>query len=318
LRRHLLALLAVGLAMAAEAHAQTPADPYEKLNRRIFDASMAADRKYFLPVARRFHSLTPGVLGLAIHNFVTNLSEPIVVGNDILQLRLKRGADDLARLITNTTFGLGGVIDLAKRQGLPHRANDFGVTLGVWGVKPGPYLFLPFLGPSDVRDAIGMSVDAVAAPLNWVRFPGRLTLQYTTAVVGAFDSRIRSEGELQAEISGATDPYATIRSDYLQSREAMIRGEEAPPVLPPLDDAAPPAGSAPADSGEPHAALSAPSPAMASSDAVAIAQAGPASAPAAASAVETASADDDPDAAMVTAQPCDRDPAASATRLAGL
>lgn len=315
MRRHLLALLAVGLALATQARAQTPGDPYEKLNRRIFDSSMAADRKYFLPAARRFHSLTPGVLGQAIHNFVTNLSEPIAVGNDILQLRLKRGADDLARLITNTTFGIGGIIDLAKRQGLPHRDNDFGVTLGVWGVKPGPYLFLPLIGSSDLRDAIGMGVDAVAAPLNWVRFPGRLTLQYTTGALGAFDARIRAEDLLQAEISGATDPYATIRSDYLQSREAMVRGEEAPPILPPLDDASPPpAGSAPADGGEPHAAISAPSPALASADAVAVA----APAPAAAPAIQTASADDDPDAAMVTAQPCDRDPAASATRLAGL
>jgi phospholipid-binding lipoprotein MlaA len=318
LRRHLLALLAVGLAMAGSAHAQTPDDPYEKLNRRIFDASMAADRKYFLPVARRFHSLTPGLLGLAIHNFVTNLSEPIVVGNDILQFRLKRGANDLARLITNTTFGLGGIIDLANRQGLPHRANDFGVTLGVWGVKPGPYLFLPFIGSSDLRDAIGMGVDTVAAPLNWVRFPGRLTLQYSTAVVGAFDSRIRAEDELQAEISGATDPYATIRSDYLQSREAMIRGEEAAPILPPLDDAPAPAGSTPADSGEPHAAISAPSPSLAPADAVAIAPTSGPPAGAAAHATQVASADDDPDAPIVTAQPRDREPTASATRLAGL
>ena len=312
MRRHLLALLVVGLAMTAQARAQTPDDPYEKVNRRIFDASMDADRKYFLPVARRFHSLTPGILGLAIHNFVTNLSEPIVVGNDILQFRLKRGANDLARLITNTTFGLGGIIDLAKRQGLPHRDNDFGVTLGVWGVRPGPYLFLPFVGSSDLRDAIGMGVDAVAAPLNWVRFPGRLTLQYTTGVVGAFDSRIRSEDELQAEISGATDPYATIRSDYLQSREAMIRGEEAPPILPPLDEAPPAAEGAPAGAAEPHAAMWAPSPAFASADAVVTA---PADGP---SATQLASADDDPDAPIATAQPRDRDLAASATRLAGL
>jgi phospholipid-binding lipoprotein MlaA len=183
--RHLFALLAIWLATAVQARAQTPDDPYEQLNRRFYTAAMEADRKYFLPVARRYHLLTPGVLGLAIHNLVTNLSEPVVIGNDILQLRLRRGADDFARLVTNTTLGIGGVIDVAKRQGLPHRDNDFGVTLGRLGVKPGPYLFLPFLGPSDVRDAIGMGVDAVAAPLNWIRFPGRLTLQVTSGVVGA-------------------------------------------------------------------------------------------------------------------------------------
>jgi phospholipid-binding lipoprotein MlaA len=117
-----------------------------------------------------------------------------------------------------------------------------------------------------------------------VRFPGRLTLQYTTAVVGAFDSRIRAEDELQAEISGATDPYATIRSDYLQSREAMIRGEDAAPVLPPIDDP-PPAAPAASPAPGPAAAIAAPARVAAADDRTLAAA--------------------DPDAAMVTAQPCD-------------
>jgi len=312
-------LAAIGLAVAVQARAQTPDDPYEKLNRRIFDASMKADQKYFLPLARAYRALTPGILGQAIHNFVTNLGEPIVIGNDFLQFRLRRGADDFARLVTNSTFGIGGIIDLAKRQGLAHRDNDFGVTLGVWGVKPGPYLFLPILGASTVRDAIGMGVDSVAAPLNWVRFPGRLTLQVSTGVVGALDSRVRQEDELQAEIAGATDPYATIRSDFLQSREAMIRGEEAAPVLTPLDDSgAPPTqpegGAAQPDAGQAPSAAAAPASAPAvSADAAAIAPAGPSRANGDASA-----AMDDPDLAMVTAYPRDRDPAATAVRFAGL
>ncbi len=335
--RHLFALLAIGLAVAVQARAQsaapappethsearawahlltdfhisqTPGDPYEQLNRRFYASAMQTDQKYFLPIARIYRALTPGVLGLAIHNFVTNLSEPVVIGNDILQLRLRRGADDIARLVTNTTFGIGGVIDLAKRHGLPHRDNDFGITLGVWGAKPGPYLFVPFLGPSDVRDSIGMGVDALMSPLTWLRFPGHFTLEVTTTVAGAFDSRLRAQEQLDAEIAGATDPYATIRSDYLQSREAMIRGEEAPPVLPPLDEpsapAPPPAGaSASPDSGPSPSAMASPSsPGLASVDAVVAAPASEAGA-------------DDPDVAMATAQPCDRDPA-SATRLAGL
>jgi phospholipid-binding lipoprotein MlaA len=315
--RQLCALLAVGLAAAAEARAQTPGDPYEKINRRVFDASMAAEQKYFRPIARRYQSLTPGLLGLAIHNFITNLGEPIVVGNDILQFRVRRSADDLARLVFNTTFGIGGLVDVAKHEGLPHRDNDFGVTLGVWGVKSGPYLFLPVLGPSTVRDAIGMGVDSVAAPLNWVRFPGRLTLQVTTGIVGAFDSRVRQEGEMQAELSGATDPYATIRSDYLQSREAMIRGEEAAPVLAPLDEPGaappPPQSGAPGDGGQPPgpSALAAP-PAQPLAMAAALAP------PAPAAAGQDAAAADDPDLAMVTAYPRDRDPAATAVRFAGL
>ena len=232
---------------------------------------MELDQRYFLPVTRLYQSLAPGVLGLAIHNFVTNLSEPVVIGNDLLQLRLRRGADDLARMVTNTTFGLGGLIDLAKRQGLPHRDNDFGVTLGRLGVKPGAYLFLPLLGPSDVRDAIGMGVDALMSPLTWVHFPGHFTVEVTTTLAGAIDSRSRSQDQLEAVISGATDPYATIRSDFLQSREAMIRGEEAAPVLPPLDDPAP--AAPPGASPSPSAAASPPSAAFASADAVATAPA---------------------------------------------
>jgi phospholipid-binding lipoprotein MlaA len=315
--RHLFALLALGLAVAAQARAQTPDDPHEELNRRFYASTMETEKRYFVPISHLYQSLTPGVLGLAIHNFVTNLSEPVVVANDLLQLRLRRGADDLARLVTNTTFGIGGIIDLAKRQGLPHRDNDFGVTLGRLGVKPGPYLFLPLVGPSDVRDAIGMGVDALMGPLNWVRFPGRLTLQVTTSVVGALDLRLRAQGELEAATAGATDPYATIRSDYLQSREAMIRGEEAAPVLTPLDEppapATAPAGeSSPPDGGSsPSAAAPPSSPAFASADAVATAAAGGA-------APTSEAATGDPDLAMVTAQPCDRDPADSATRLAGL
>jgi phospholipid-binding lipoprotein MlaA len=304
--RLLFALLGLGLAAAAPANAQTADDPYEKLNRTLYARAIEVDQRFFLPASRLYQSLAPGVLGLAIHNFVTNLSEPVVVANDILQVRPRRAADDFARLVTNTTFGVGGIIDVAKRQGLPHRDNDFGVTLGRLGVKPGPYLFLLFLGPSDLRDAIGMGVDAVANPLNWVTFPGRIPLLVTTTVVGALDARLRAQGDLEAEIGGATDPYATIRSDYLQSREAMIRGEEAAPVLPPLDDPAsePAGGAAPSASQSPSAAVSPPSATLVAADAVATAPA-------------VAAADDPADLAMATAQPCDRDPAA-ATRLAGL
>jgi phospholipid-binding lipoprotein MlaA len=308
--------------VAAEARAQTPQDPYEKINRIVFDRTMEADKKYLRPVSQLYQSLTPGILGLAIHNFVTNLSEPVVIGNDFLQLRIRRGADDLARLVTNTTFGIGGIIDLAKRQGLPHRDNDFGITLGVWGMKPGAYLFLPFLGPSDMRDAMGMGIDSLMSPLTWARFPGHFTLEVTTTIAGAFDMRVHAQAQLDAEMAGATDPYATIRSDYLQSREAMVRGEEAAPELTPIDEppAAPPAGGAP----PPSSALDAPvqlaaaelaAPDLAADAPMATAPRGEAaSAPRAG---ELAAADD-PDLPMATAQPCDRDPVAAPTRLAGL
>ena len=331
--RHLFALLAIGMAVAVQAHAQppagqttgqamgqTPGDPLEKWNRKFFAASMAADQKYFLPISRLYQKLTPGVLGLAVHNFVTNLSEPVIVGNDLLQGRVRRGADDFARLVTNTTFGLGGIIDLAKRQGLPHRENDFGITLGVWGVKPGTYVFTPLLGPSTTRDSIGKGVDALMSPLTWIDFPGHFWLEVSTTLAGAFDSRLRAQDQLEAETVGATDPYATIRSDYLQSREAMVRGEEAAPVLPPIDEPTEPAApgnGAPAPSAgaapSPSAGAAASSAGLATADAAAVAPDRPAAA-----APSDREAAADPELAMATAQPCDRDLAAATTRLAGL
>jgi phospholipid-binding lipoprotein MlaA len=237
--------LAVGEAgqVFAQPVAAAPEDPYERFNRRIYEQSTGADTRFFLPVAKTYHRLTPGLIGKAIHNFLTNLSEPVIIANDILQARFKAAGHDFLRLTANSLAGIGGLIDVATPAGLPHHDNDFGITLGVWGVPAGPYLFLPLLGPSTVRDAIGRGVDIVADPLNFVRFPGRLTLQYSTTVVGAFDNRIRAQDDMDALLSGAADPYATLRSVYLQSREAQVRGEDAAPVLPDMDaPASPPAG----------------------------------------------------------------------------
>ncbi len=277
----------------------TPGDPYERFNRRVYATSMAFDRRYFLPLARVYGELTGGFVGKAIHNVLTNLSEPVIIANDVLQARFKEAGRDFVRLTTNSLVGWGGLIDVATRVGLPQHENDFGVTLGVWGVRPGPYLFLPVLGPSTVRDAIGQGVDLAADPLNFIRFPGEVATVATTTVVGALDTRIQSETEMNALLTDAADPYATLRSVYLQSREAQVRGEGATPALPqlpPMDDepAPPPAGATPAPS---PSAKGAP-------------------APTAASVGERADeAVADPDQPIVTARRFDRD---DPTRLAAL
>ena len=298
--RHLFALAGIGAVIGAcGAHAQTADDPYESLNRRLYDSAIKADRRFFRPTAHVYRALTPGPVGGAIHNFVTNLGEPVVVANDLLQLRLHRAADDFMRLLTNTTFGIGGLTDLAVTNGLPHHDNDFGVTLGRWGAQPGPYLFLPFLGPSTVRDAIGTGVDVALNPLTFVRFPGRLTLEVSSSVVGALDGRVRQEGELEAATADAADPYATIRSDYLQSREAMVRGEDAAPALAPIDEPAPAAAPGPSarrDSTPTMKHLVAPSIDAPSVEMAAV---------------------DDPNALIATARPCDIDPASLAPAARG-
>jgi phospholipid-binding lipoprotein MlaA len=258
------------------------------MNRRFYASAMHVNMKYFAPLVRVYHALTPGLVGVAIHNMITNLGEPVAIVNDVLQVRLKAAGRDTFRVATNTSLGIGGMIDLAGREGIPHHDNDFGITLGVWGVKPGPYLFVPFLGPSTVRDTIGSGVDVLLNPFTYIRFPGRLTLQYTTAVVGTLDKRLNSQGQLDALTADAADPYATLRSVYLQSREAEVRGESVAPELPPLDEPAPASpqpgpGAAAAPAAPPAATLATDPP--------------PAS-------VQLAAASDS-DAPMATAFPCD-------------
>ncbi|HVN01144.1 MAG TPA: VacJ family lipoprotein [Caulobacteraceae bacterium] len=303
--RRLFTLLGFGLAVVgSSAHAQTPEDPYEAINRQSYARQTDVAEKYLKPLAQLYQRLTPGPLGVAIHNLVTELSEPVIIINDILQARFRSAGKDLVRLTANASFGLGGTVDVATKHGLPHHDNDFGITLGVWGVKPGPYLFLPFVGPTTVRDVIGIGADAGMNPFNFVRFPGRQTLLITSAVVGGLDKLANTQADLEAITSGAADPYATLRSVYLQNREAQIRGEEATPVLPPLDEPGAPA-AAPA----PSAAADPPAAALATS-------AG--QAPLAARAAAGAAADPyviaDLDAPIATAQPVDLD--RSAMRLA--
>ena len=291
--RLLITLVGLGAALiAADARAQTPDDPHEGLNRRFYASAMHVNERYFGPLVRIYHALTPGLIGVAIHNMITNLSEPVVIVNDVLQARFHAAAHDTVRLAANTSFGIGGMIDMAGKNGLPHHDNDFGITLGVWGVKPGAYLFVPFLGPSTVRDSIGMGVDVLLSPFTYLRFPGRLTLQYSRLGVGTLDRRLASQAGLEAITADAADPYATLRSVYLQSREAEVRGESTGPVLPPLDDPGP----------APAATQSPPGP---SADAAPMMTA-PTPAPVQEAAAQTA----DLDAPMATAFPSDADHAA--------
>lgn len=264
--RLVFASVGLGLALGAASvvEAATPGDPFESFNRRIYGSSSDADRRFLLPLARLYRMLTPGPIGKALHNIFTNLGEPVVIFNDVLQVRLKQAADDTVRFTANSLVGLGGLMDVATSSGLPHHTNDFGVTLGVWGVGPGPYLYLPLVGPTTVRDGIGTGVDIAMNPLTYLRYPYRNAVSYTTQVLGGLDLRERAEGDLNALLSGAADPYATLRSVYLQNREALVRGESAPPQLPQIDEppdaAPPPASKAPSDQQPPSGASTSPGP----------------------------------------------------------
>jgi phospholipid-binding lipoprotein MlaA len=226
--------------------ASAPEDPWERPNRRSYAIEGALDRHVIGPAARFYHKVTPGPIGRGIHNVLVNLSEPVVIINDVLQLRFKQAGVSVARLVTNSTIGLAGLFDVASRAGLPHHANEFGVTLGRYGVPTGPYLYVPLVGPSTVRDLLGTGVDFVMNPLFWVTYADRTEVGAGQVTVGGLDTRVATEDQLNALLSGAVDPYATLRSVYLQNKKGEVEGESVPQELPSFDES-------PADIGAPPA-----------------------------------------------------------------
>jgi phospholipid-binding lipoprotein MlaA len=220
--------------VAAAPH--TPGDPWERLNRINYAIEGALDKHLIGPIARIYTALTPGPIGRGIHNALVNLSEPSVFFNDMLQLRFKRAGITAGRFVTNTTIGVLGLVDVANKMGLPHHDNEFGVTLGRYGVYAGPYIFLPVGGPTTVRDLVGTGVDLLMDPFHWLRFASQVEINGTRLVTGGLDFRNSNEGQLNTLLADATDPYATLRSVYLQNKQSQIDGEGAPLDLPAVDD----------------------------------------------------------------------------------
>lgn len=239
----IIAVLAPVAGWAGTPHAAiagTPGDPWEGMNRRIFAFNQQLDHALLGPLSRLTSGLTPGPIGKAIHNFVVNLHETVVIVNDLLQARPGPAVRSAFRLIVNSTIGGLGAVDVAKALGDPAHNNGFGDTLGRWGAVPGPYLVVPVLGPSTIRDLFGSAVDDATEPLITVDFPYRTEVDITVSIVGGLNERSDVGKDLDALLAGAADPYATLRSSYLQSREAEIRGEEVLPPLPDIEDGAPP------------------------------------------------------------------------------
>jgi phospholipid-binding lipoprotein MlaA len=197
-----------------------------------------------------------------VHNVLSNLGEPLVFLNDLLQLRPDRALRTLGRFLLNSTLGIGGLFDVAKRKPyhLPHHANSFGDTLGYYGIKPGPYIYVPIIGPTTLRDAIGSSEQllppmAIGSPLD------RQDYQIATNVADGLDQRERADDDLKAMLRDAIDPYATFRANFLQNRAGEIAALKArdvdaqtvpaaeDPLADPLTDPAAPA-SEPAPAGQ--------------------------------------------------------------------
>lgn len=197
-------------------------DPAESVNRAIFDANMTVDRAVMKPVAKAYRDNVPEGVRRGIHNAAHNLREPSIVANDLLQGNVQRAWTSAQRFAINTTAGAAGVFDIAKDMNLPPHSSDFGQTLAVWGVAEGPYVQLPALGPSNVRDAIGTVAGMVLDPLSYTGVPALTYAGYARTGADVVDTRSSHIEDLDELERSSLDYYATLRSVARQRRQAEI------------------------------------------------------------------------------------------------
>jgi len=198
-------------------------DPYENMNRQV----MAANLEVLRPVSAAVKAVVPGPVHDRLHDLNSNLREPRIFLNNVLQGRFQAAAHTGGRFLVNSTFGLGGLLDVASREGWwQQESGDFGQTLFVWGFAEGPYVVRPYLGPSTLRDAIGSTIDMVANPLGRVIGP-QLALssgsQFAVSAAGTGVDAVDRLGQLKQAEDASIDFYSFIRSSYYQMRRAELR-----------------------------------------------------------------------------------------------
>lgn len=228
---------ALGYEEGAAEDAPVIKDPFERWNRGVYGFNTKLDRYLIAPLAIAYAKATPKPLRRGIGNALANVSSPVSFANNVLQGKFRRAGVTLGRLIVNSTAGVGGFIDVGAKIGLEPATEDFGQTIAVYGAPPGPYLFLPFLGPSTVRDALAQPVDILFDPLNWTEFMGFRFLRWSRVGFGALDARadaLRPLAEIQRT---SPDPYVTIRTLYALARQSAVRdGVENEKSLPEFED----------------------------------------------------------------------------------
>lgn len=242
-----LAFVLTGSAIALSACATTGEDasstavydPFEDWNRGVYAFNDGVDRAVLEPVAKGYRAVTVEPVRDGVSNFLSNLGQPVVFANTLLQGKPIASFDTATRFVLNSTIGIGGIFDVASPLNVPKHREDFGQTLGVWGVPNGPYLVLPFMGGSNLRDVTGMGVDAAINPLNYAEFEGDTEFRATTGVIGVIAIR---ENLIEAVeiLRDQPEPYVALRRNYTQQRAAAIRDgrEQEDPFkdLPEFDD----------------------------------------------------------------------------------
>jgi phospholipid-binding lipoprotein MlaA len=214
----LTCLVLFGCASLPPNSKRDPRDPWERVTRTTFKVNTALDHGIARPVARTYEKITPRVVRTGVSNFLDNLFYPVTMANDLLQLKFKPFGQDTGRFLMNTTIGIGGLFDPATRAGLPKNEEDLGQTFGYWGAKPGPYLVIPLLGPSDVRDGIGRVGDIWLSPPHYI---DNNYVSYSLWGLGVLDARYRLLPQDRL-LDEAYDPYTFLKNAYLQRREYLV------------------------------------------------------------------------------------------------
>mgnify|MGYP000217927911 CR=1 FL=1 len=230
--RHLIVLsMVVSLSACAGMHHNADrialdskiADPLEPLNRGVLKFNNAVDFVILNPLAKGYNFL-PGFVRKGVGNFLSNLRTPLYAANNVLQGDVGSAGVNVARFVVNTTVGVGGLVDVAAKNGLTEQPEDFGQTLAVWGVGNGFYLVLPVLGPSSLRDTAGTFADAYADPVRIITFSeGEEWIYYTRGVVEGVHNRAGMINVLEDLKTNSLDYYSALKSIYEQRRAALIR-----------------------------------------------------------------------------------------------
>ncbi len=218
----LLAVLLVSSCSTTSKH-----DPLEPMNRAIFGFNEVVDKTVLKPVAKTYKYITPDPVEVGVSNFFNNIGEINTIINDIFQFKFKQAGFDFTRFVINSTIGVFGIFDVATDLGLKRNKEDFGQTLGYWGIESGPYLVLPFLGPSSLRDAPGTFVDYQT---NDSVSPVRTELHHeerdALSIVEVVDARAKLLKATQILETAAKDKYVFIRESFLQRRENLVNDGE--------------------------------------------------------------------------------------------
>jgi phospholipid-binding lipoprotein MlaA len=215
-------VLSVVLAMTGCATTNQTAgvnDPLEGYNRAMYKFNDVLDTTVIKPVSKGYDAVVPDPISHGISNFFSNLNDVTVIINDLLQGKFHQAFQDTHRFVVNTTVGVAGIFDVASLSGLEKNNEDFGQTLGAWGVDPGAYIVLPFFGPRTVRDTVGLVGDYYTDPVTYVEGPGARNAFIGTRVVDTRAGLLKAEKVLD---EAAMDEYAYVRDAYLQRRLNLI------------------------------------------------------------------------------------------------